>query len=160
MNSLHKNVSLTLTTIALAVSATAFSATSNARNNDGLSAISTLSALPVASVLVAGSVASAASTATLALPVALSESGAALVVKSVEVSARGVICVLARASDGALASIEIAGQVAEHLTLHAGQIVQVSVVAAGAVLSVAGAAIAIVPSELGRVLLHNERLTY
>ena len=107
-----------------------------------------------------GTSAVGASVAAVALPVALAASGAALLVKSVDVGARGTICVLERASDGATATIEIAGRIAERMTLRTGQAVQVSVVGAGAVLSVAGAAIAFVPSELGRALLHNERLTY
>ena len=107
-----------------------------------------------------GTSAVGASVSALALPVALAASGAVLVVKTIEVSARGTICVLERASDGASATIEIAGRMAERMMLRTGQAVQVSVVGAGAVLSVAGAAIAFVPSELGRALLHNERLTY
>lgn len=163
MNTIYKNFCLTLTAVAMAVSATAYSPQSSAHNGDGLSAISTLSALPVASVLVVGGAvgtsALGASVATVALPVALSATGAVLVVKSVEVSARGTICILERASDGASATLEIAGRMAERMMLRTGQAVQVSVVGAGAVLSVAGAAIAFVPSELGRALLHNERLT-
>ena len=164
MNTIYKNCCLTLTTVAMAICAATFSTKSSAHNSDGLSAISTLSALPVASVLMIGGAvgtsAVGASVAAVALPVALSASGATLLVKSVEVSARGTICLLERASDGATATIEIAGRMAERMMLHTGQAVQVSVVGAGAVLSVAGAAIAFVPSELGRALLHNERLTY
>ena len=164
MNMFYKNFCLTLTTVAITVSAATSSTQSSAHNSDGLSTISTLSALPVASVLVIGGAvgtsAVGASVAAVALPVALAASGAALLVKSVDVSARGTICVLERASDGATATIEIAGRMAERMTLRTGQAVQVSVVGAGAVLSVAGAAIAFVPSELGRALLHNERLTY
>lgn len=167
MNTFQKKLGLTLTALSFAISAATFSTQSQAHNGDGLSAISTLSALPVASVLVMGGAVGAvgasgvgASVAAVALPVALSVSGAVLVVRSIEVSARGMICVLERASDGATATIEIAGRVAERMMLRTGQAVQVSVVGAGAVLSIAGAAIAFVPSELGRALLHNERLTY
>ena len=163
MTTLHNKFCATLTAISIALCATAFSPQSSAHNSDGLSAISTLSALPVASVLVMGGAvgtsAVGASVAGVALPVALSATGAVLVVKSVEVGARGTICLLERASDGATATIEIAGNLAERMTLRTGQAVQVSVVGAGTVLSVAGAAIAFVPSELGRALLHNERLT-
>ena len=163
MNTIYKNFCLALTTIAMEVGATAYSPQISAHNGDGLSAISTLSSLPVASVLVIGGTVGASAVGTsvafVALPVALSVTGAVLVVKSVEVSARGTICLLERASDGAITTIEIAGRTAERMMLRAGQAVQVSVVGAGAVLSVAGAAIAFVPSELGRALLHNERLT-
>ena len=163
MNTIYKNICLTLTAVSMAISAATYSTQSSAHNGDGLSAISTLSALPVASVVVIGGAvgtsAVGASVASVALPVALAASGAVLIVKSVEVSARGTICVLERASDGATATIEIAGRAAERLMLRTGQAVQISVVSAGAVLSIAGAAIAFVPSELGRALLHNERLT-
>ena len=164
MKTINTSIFATLTAIAMALGSTAFSARSSAHNGDGLSALSTLSALPVASVLVTGAAvgtsAVAASATVIALPVALAASGAVLVVKSVEVSARSTICVLERASDGASTTIEFAGRMAERMMLRSGQAVQVSVVGAGAVLSVAGAAIAFVPSELGRALLHNERLTY
>ncbi len=164
MNTICKKFCHTLSAVAMTIGASAYSTIGNAHNGDGLSAISTLSALPVASVLaigrVVGTSAVGPSVAAVAPPVALSASGAVLVIRSVEVSARGAICMLERASDGATASIEIAGSKAERMMLRTGQAVQVSVVGAGAVLSIAGAAIAIVPSELGRALLHNERLTY
>ena len=163
MNTIYKKFCLTISTLSIAISAATVSTPSRAHTGDGLSAISTLSALPVASVLVVGGAvgtsAIGASAVAVALPVALAVSGAVLVVKSVELSARGTICVLERASDGATATLEIAGRAAERIMLRTGQAVQVSVVGAGAVLSVAGAAVAFVPSELGRALLHNERLT-
>lgn len=118
---------------------------------------SALSALPVASVVVAGS---AASTAVVALPVALSVTGAVLTVRVVEASARGTVYVLERASDGARASIEIAGRGVGTVSLATGTLVTVSVVGAGVVLSAAGEAIAFIPNQLGRALLHNERITY
>ncbi len=162
MNTIYRNFCLTLTAVSIALSAGSYSTPSVAHNGDGLSAISALSALPVASVLVAGGAvgtsAAGASVAAVALPVALAASGTVLVVKSVEVSARGTICVLERASDGAVATVEIAGRMADRMMLRTGQAVQISVIGAGAVLSLAGAAVAFVPNELGRALLHNERI--
>ena len=116
-----------------------------------------LSTLPVVSVVYAGA---AASAATVALPVALSVTGSVLVVKTVESTARGTICVLERASDGARVSVEVAARGTERALMSVGQSVEVSVVGAGAVLSVAGEAIAFVPNALGRALLRNERLTW
>ncbi len=116
-----------------------------------------LSTLPVVSVVYAGA---AASAATVALPVALSVTGSVLVVKTVESTARGTICVLERASDGARVSVEVAARGTERALMSVGQSVEVSVVGAGAVLSVAGEAIAFVPNVLGRALLRNERLTW
>ncbi len=164
MNTIYKQIPLASIAVLMALSTAALSTESSAHGDDGLSAISTLSALPVASVLVMGSAvgtsAVGASVTALAVPVALSVGGAVLVVKSVELSARGTICVLERTSDGATATIEIAGRISGRIMLRTGQAVEVSVVGAGAVISLAGAAIAFVPSELGRALLHNERLTY
>ena len=130
-----------------------------AHRDDGLSALSTLSALPVASVVIAGSATAGASASAVTLPIALAASGAVLVVKSVESTARGTLCVLERASDGARVSLEFAGRSFERTALSLGKSVHVSVIASGTVISVLGEAIAFVPNELGRALLHNERLT-
>lgn len=156
---LQRFVPATLSLIAAAAIAL-LPLTAHAHRDDGLSALSALSALPVASVVVAGGAAVGASTAAVTLPVALSAGGAVLVVKSVEITARGTICVLERASDGARVSLEFAGRGFERTALSIGKSVQASVLASGTVLSVLGEAIAFVPNELGRALLHNERLTY
>lgn len=126
---------------------------SAAQAHGELSALSALSALPLASVVTTGS-------AAVALPVALSTAGAVLVVKSVEVSARGTLYVLERAADGALVSVEIAARGAEAVSLTAGTAVTVSVLGAGVLLSAAGEVLAFIPNALGQALLHNERLTY
>lgn len=118
---------------------------------------SAVSMLPLASVVIGGA---AVSVGAVALPVALSVSGAVLVVKSVEVSARGTVCILERASDGARVTLELATRGSERAVLGVGQAVDVSVTTTGALLSVAGAAIAFIPSALGEALLHNERLTW
>ncbi len=160
MNTTLKNLQRNASILALAVGITLTTLAptqAHAHRNDGLSGISALSMLPIASVAIAGA---GASVGAVAIPVALSTSGALLVVKSVEVSARGMICVLERASDGAIASIELAGRVAERGSLVVGRSVEVSVVGAGVVLSAMGEVIAFVPNELGRALLHNERITY
>ena len=112
--------------------------------------------MPIASVII---VSGAASAATVALPVALSTSGAVLVIKSVEVSARATLCLLERASDGVQVSVEIAARGVERTSLVVGRTVQVAVIGAGAVLSIAGEAITFVPNEIGSALLHNERVT-
>lgn len=128
-----------------------------ARAQSEASALSALSALPVASVVVGTS---AVAGAVLAVPVALSTAGAVLVVKTVESTARGTLCVLERASDGARASIEIVGKGVVNASVGVGTVVAVSAIGAGIVLSAAGEAIAFIPNELGRALLHNERITY
>jgi hypothetical protein len=152
------NLLLKFTAIAVAatLASSATIATAQQRRGDAASEASALSALPIASVIVVGGTASAAA---VMLPVALSVSGAVLVVKSVELSARGTLCVLERASDGVQVSVEIAARGAERTSLVVGKTVQVAVIGAGAVLSIAGEAIAFVPNEIGRALLHNERVT-
>lgn len=129
----------------------------DAKAQSEASALSGLSALPVASVVVGGS---AVAGSVVAVPLVLSTAGAVLIVKTVESTARGTLCVLERASDGASASIEIVGKGIGAASLVAGASVVVSVVGAGVVLSAAGEAIAFIPNALGRALLHNERLTY
>ncbi len=153
-----KNLATKFIAVAVAVSlaASANFASAQYRRGDAASEASALSALPIASVIIAGG---AASAATVALPVALLTTGAVLVIKSVEVSARGTLCLLERASDGVQVSVEIAARGVERTTLLVGKTVQVAVISAGAVLSVAGEAIAFVPNEIGRALLHNERVT-
>jgi hypothetical protein len=123
-----------------------------------------LSALPVASVVGTGSAvagsAVAGAVAVSAVPAALAVSGAVLVVKTVEVSARGTVIVLERASDGARASVELTGRAASGVVAGVGTAVAVSVIGTGVVLSAAGEVLCFIPNELGRALLHNERLTH
>ena len=123
-----------------------------------------LSALPVASVAVSGAAAGgsvvAGGAAISAVPAALAVSGAVLVVKAVEVSARGTVIVLERASDGARASVALSGRAASGVAASVGTAVAVSVISTGVVLSAAGEVLCFIPNELGRALLHNERLTH
>ena len=135
---------------------TGATASFDAKAQSEATALSTLSALPLASVIISGA---AATGAALAMPVALSTAGALLVVRLVEVSARGTVYVLERASDGVRTSVAIASSAVSGTALSVGTLVTVSVIGSGAVLSAAGEAIAFLPKALGRALLHNERLT-
>lgn len=146
---------LTAFLMATFVALTGICAPFEARAQSEASALSALSSLPLASVVVAGSAAGSV----VAVPLVLSSAGASLVVKAVEVSARGTVFVLERASDGARSSIEIVGKGAGAASMVVGTVVTVSVISAGVVLSAAGQALAFIPNELGRALLHNERLT-
>ena len=136
--------------LAASLSAALVSAPARAQSEASL----VLSALPVASVVGAGAA------AVSAVPAALAVSGAVLVVKAVEVSARGTVIVLERASDGARASVELSGRAASGVVTGVGTAVAVSVIGAGVVLSAAGEVLCFIPNELGRALLHNERLTH
>ena len=117
-----------------------------------------LSLLPVASVVGTASVAGAVASAVVAVPVALSVGGAALTVVAVEASAEGTVYLLVRASDGARASVRLAGAAAQGSALAVGNVVTVGVIGSGVVLSAAGEMIAFIPNAVGRALLHNERL--
>lgn len=121
-----------------------------------ISALSAISAMPLASVVVATS---AAAASVVVVPVALSTAGAVLVVKSIEVTAKGTVYLLERASDGVQVSIEIAGKTAGTVSVGVGTALTVSVIGAGVVLSAAGEVVAFIPNELGKALLHNERVT-
>lgn len=112
-----------------------------ARAQSEASELSALSLLPVA--------------ISVAAPVAVLSAGAVLTVKAVEVSGRTTIWVVERASDGARASIRFTGQA----VAVAGTAVLVTAVSTGWVLSAASTAIAFIPNELGRALLHDERIT-
>lgn len=95
----------------------------------------------------------------VAAPVGLLSAGAAFTVVSVVAVAEGTVWVLERASDGARASITVSGQLAGGASVAVGVTVVVLASTAGLVLSAAGQAIAFIPNELGRALLHNERIT-
>lgn len=128
----------------------------NAQAQSEASTLSAVSAMPLASVVVGGS---AAAGVVLAIPAVLSTAGLVLVVKAVEVSARGTVYLLERASDGVQASVEVVGKSAATVSTGVGTMVTVSVIGAGVLLSVAGEVIAFIPNEIGRALLHNERVT-
>lgn len=140
--------------LAASLSAALVSAPARAQSEASL----VLSALPVASVVGAG--AAVAGSAVAGAAAALAVSGAVLVVKAVEVSARGTVIVLERASDGARVSVELSGRAASGVVAGVGTAVAVSVIGAGVVLSAAGEVLCFIPNELGRALLHNERLTH
>ena len=112
-----------------------------AAHGGGVSEASALSMLPVA--------------VSVAAPVAIVASGAALTVVSVAAVSEGTVWVLERASDGARASVHFAAGV----SVAAGTAVSCVALGTGWLLSAAGQAIAFIPNEIGRALLHNERIT-
>ncbi|WP_284616157.1 hypothetical protein [Aquabacterium humicola] len=110
-------------------------------HNNAASELSAISLLPVAVVVAA--------------PAALLSGGAMLTVAAVEVSAEGTVWVLERASDGARASVKLAGQSA----MAVGTGLTVTALSAGWLLSAGSQAIAFIPNEIGASLLYNERVT-
>ncbi len=140
---------------ALIASIAASATTAHAQASDA-SALSI--AIPVVVAASAGVGASAAVTSVVALPAAVSVAGATLVVKSVEASAKGVVCVLERASDGARVSLEFAGRSVATAGMSVGATMSVTIIASGAIVTGAGEAIAFIPNAIGRALTHNERM--
>ncbi len=112
-----------------------------------LSAASALSGLPIAVSAVGG------------LAVSSLVAGMTLVVVGVETVAGSTVWVLERASDGARVSLTFTGKVVGSASTAVGTVVTVSAVGAGTVLSAAGRAIAFVPNEIGKALLHHETLS-
>ncbi|RYZ09614.1 MAG: hypothetical protein EOO24_09725, partial [Comamonadaceae bacterium] len=68
------------------------------------------------------------------------------------------VYVLERASDGARASVEVAGRGASAAAAVVGTSVTVTVLASGVLLSTAAEVIAFIPNAVGQALLHNERV--
>jgi hypothetical protein len=95
----------------------------------------------------------------VAAPMALLSAGAVFTVVAVEAASNGTVWVLERASDGARASVVLGSLAAGGVSLAAGAAVVATVFSAGWVLSAAGRAIAYIPNEVGKTLLHNERVT-
>ena len=148
---MKKLLHVVLVTLALATAGIA-----PAHAHGEASALSSLSALPLASIVAGSAVAGSV----VAVPLALSVTGAVLTVTAIEASANGVVLVLERASDGAQASVELLGRGLTGLAIGVGSVVGCSVIGTGVVLSVASEAIAFIPNALGRALLHDERLSY
>jgi hypothetical protein len=157
MNSTVFKKSLSSLLTAAIISSSTFLATGAIAQSESSVAVSML---PIASVVVAGVGASMAAGAIVSIPIALSVSGAYLIVKTVESTARGTIYVLERASDGASAVVEMVGQGVQGASLVVGSAVTVSAIGAGVILIASGAAIAFIPNEIGRALLRNERITF
>lgn len=95
----------------------------------------------------------------VAVPVVLLVGGGMLVVASVESTAQGTVWVLERASDGARGAVNFSANAAGHASVAAGTAVTAVACSAGWVLSAAGQAVAFIPNEIGRTLMHNERVT-
>lgn len=116
-------------------------------------------AMSMAPVVLSVGTVSATGAALSAAPAALLSAGVTLTVVSVEVVGDATVWVLERASDGARVSLRTAGKLAQGLVVSTGAAVTVSVIGAGTVLSTAGQVIAFIPNEIGKALLHNERVS-
>lgn len=95
----------------------------------------------------------------VAAPVGLLAGGAALTVVAVEAASDGTVWVLERTSDGMRASVRFTEAAAGKASVAVATTVVVAAVSTGWILSAGGKALCFVPNELGRALLHHERVT-
>jgi len=130
---------------AVAFTASLAIASTGARAQSTTSDTSALSTLPIA--------------VSVAAPVAILSTGAALTVVAVEATGTGVVWVLERVADGTRGSVELVGRAAGDASVAVGTVVVATAVSTGWVLAAAGEAVAFVPNELGRAMLYNERIT-
>lgn len=83
--------------------------------------------------------------------------GGSLVVASVHTVAEGVDLVLENLADGSRATVRLSGAAAGGLSLAAGTSLELVAASTGHVLVMAGKAIAFLPNEAGKALLHHAR---
>jgi|688.fasta_scaffold325475_2 hypothetical protein len=95
----------------------------------------------------------------VAAPIGLLAGGAALTVVAVEAASDGTVWVLERTSDGVRASVRFTDAAAGKASVTVATTVVVAAVSTGWILSAGGRAIGFVPNEVGRALLHHERVT-
>ncbi|MDO8034520.1 hypothetical protein [Janthinobacterium sp. SUN128] len=81
-----------------------------------------------------------------------------VVVASVETVGEGIVIVLKGASEAGGASIQMSTQAAKGLSLAAGTVVNVVALSTGHMLVMSGKAIAFIPNELGKALLHHSKV--
>lgn len=81
-----------------------------------------------------------------------------VVVASVETVGEGIVIVLKGASEAGGASIQMSTQAAQGLSLAAGTVVNVVALSTGHMLVLSGKAIAFIPNELGKALLHHSKV--
>ena len=93
------------------------------------------------------------------IPVALIVGTGSVVVTGVEASADGVGWVLENSVNGAKASLRFTGRAVGASAMAVGTVITVTAISTGWVLSTAGHAIAFVPNEIGKALLHDEKVS-
>ena len=107
-----------------------------------------------------GSLVSAVSVAasTGAAVLAALPAGSELVIESVHAAGKASVVVARASADGATVSFEVASELAGELALATGKVLTVSANAAGWLIRSGGKAVAFVPNEIGRALVHHRRL--
>ena len=107
---------------------------------------------------VAVSVALAPSVVVAEAAIAAIPPGTRWVIKQVERGAHASTVVIAASGTATVASIDVSLDLAGHLSLAAGQAVEMVATGAGYLLCVSGHAIAFLPNEAGRALIHHREL--
>lgn len=82
-----------------------------------------------------------------------------VVVASVQTVGEGFIIVIESLADGSRATLRLSGKAAGGLSIAAGTAVEVVAASTGHVLVMAGKAIAFIPNEAGKALLHHARVS-
>jgi hypothetical protein len=82
-----------------------------------------------------------------------------VVVVAVEKAGEGVDLLLQSAADGSRATVRLSGKAAAGLSVAAGTVVEVSTTATGHLLVASGKAIAFIPNETGKALLHSRKVS-
>jgi hypothetical protein len=86
-----------------------------------------------------------------------SAAGGSLVVESVNTAGDGIEIVVHNAADASRATLRLSGKAAGGISLAAGTVLEVLVTSAGQLLVLSGKAIAFLPNEAGKALLHSAR---
>lgn len=82
-----------------------------------------------------------------------------VVVASVQTVGEGLIIVIESLADGSRATLRLSGKAAGGLSIAAGAAVEVVAASTGHVLVMSGKAIAFIPNEAGKALLHHARVS-
>lgn len=89
--------------------------------------------------------------------VLLAAAGGSVVVESVRASGDTLEVVLRSAADASVATVRLSAKAAGGLSLATGTVLEVLASSAGQVLVLSGKAIAFIPNEAGKALLHHAR---
>lgn len=129
-----------------------------------------LSALPAPALAQSETLSAASELSALSavVPVAVSVSLSGMVlsgpvlltVVAVQASADGAVWIVENASDGARAVIHLTGSAVGASLVVAGTTARTVTLSAGTLLIASGEVIAFIPNEVGRRLMHHERITY
>lgn len=84
--------------------------------------------------------------------------GASIVVESVTRTGEVLEVVVKGVANGSKATIHLSGEMARTVSVAAGETLDVSITASGYILVASGKALAFIPNEAGKALLHHSRV--